>query len=293
MFTLVYMVLRNDLYGCFFPREIYPCLLVLHFLMIIWSLKFTCITYHTYTHTHTLTHSHTHTHLHTLIHTHTHTHTHTTHTLTHTHTHSRQSSSSSTTSASSEERDDVTTTLNTSGCVSPLHSPRTATRSQPVGRGSNSSSTVITGTDPKSSSTEVLPLNLDNDLVLGNICNYPFLIPPNISMSSSGQQLLLPSSTSAQSLRLNAPSANPALQVIAAPQSSNTGSSLSPSSRSNSPSSEAATAAAVSSSGQPVSVITSYPASLPIPPYQPLHSSSELNSDPFLPYCELSSRGHL
>ena len=210
-----------------------------------------------------------------------------THTHTHTHTHRirRQSSSSSTTSASSgEERDDAVTTINTtSGCVN----PRPSTRPPPtaVGRGSSNNS----GASAAATSTCVV--SCSDDLILtpssgdatSNLINKDWLPILNSTLNTLPLPLLFPPNftSSAAPIRLDADSVNPALQLLTAPQSSSSVTSLQ-TAASKPPSS--------SSSGQPVSVITSRGA-LPIPPYQQFQPSSELNSDPFLPplpICELS-----
>ena len=184
-------------------------------------------------------------------------------------------SSSSTTSVSSgEERDDAVTTINTtSGCGSPR--PSTYPPPTAVGRGSSNN----TGGCAAATSTCVVSRSDDLNLIPSSgdaisnlinmglpVLNFPVLLAQNFSSSP------VP-------IRLDADSANSALQLSTAPQSSSSVTSL-----------QTATSKPPSSSlsGQPVSVITSHSAPLPIPPYQQFQSSSELNSDPFLPYCELS-----
>ena len=183
----------------------------------------------------------------------------------HTHIHRRRLSSSSTSSASSsDDRDDVITTLNTSGHVSPAHSPTpilvnlSDTPPTPVGRGS---SAVARGNSVSSHSnngiTDLMSSNTDNGLSQYSLIDpsqLPFSLPTfttNGLPGNSGFQEVLTAPQSSTSLLV---SASQPLSSISIPTSSR-------------------------SSGQPMPVITSHV--LPMPPYPQfnLSSTSELNSD--------------
>lgn len=177
----------------------------------------------------------------------------------------RQSSSSSTSSASSsDDRDDVITTLNMSGHVSPAHSPSPVlvnlsdTPPTPVGRGS---SAVATGNNVSSRS--------NNDVAE--------LVP---SSSGLSQYSLLESSHLPLSFPLptysnTGLSGNSGFQgILTAPQSS----SSSGTSASQPLSSSSIMSSSSRSSGQPTSVITSHV--LPVlPPYPQFNMSSTSESD--------------
>ena len=187
--------------------------------------------------------------------------------LTHIHTCRRISSSSSTsTASSSEERDDIITT---GGHVSPVHSPTpilvnlSETSPTPIGCGSNVVAKGNNGSSSGNDATDLLSSNSD-----GGLSQFSFV---NASLPLN---FPLPPFTSAAPIRL---STGP-FQLLTAPQSSNSGTSLLPPSASKPPSS-ASIPSSSCSSGQPVPVITSHV--LPMPPYQPFNpsSNSELNPD--------------